>query len=225
MAFPKYNYADELAKPTDLGIGRGGGWDQVGGAIAGINYYFDAIGFGDATGFARMRGGPYRDSQRPLGVRFFAKTGRTCSNGEPMYEYISTIPKGDILGKRIQREVEQLGLPPMKGLAVGAMEDARDALNPNQFAEAWNGESTECKRLRARVGDAQGRLASAKDPKNVWITEPTQPDAQGFPTQERWVLKTTEGFSRNPTTLQQSVWLAVGLLGVLGIAILSHKAK
>lgn len=224
MAFPKYDYAEELAKPTDLGIGRGGGWDQVSGAIAGINYYFDAVGFGDATGFARMRGGPYRDSQRPLGVRFFAKTGRTCSNGEPMYEYISTIPKGDILGKRIQREVEQLGLPPMKGLAVGAMEDARDALNPRQFEEAWNGASNECKQFRARVGDAQGRLVSAKDPKNVWISEPTQPDAQGFPTQERWVQKVTEGFSERPRDLQ-SVWLAAALLGVLSIAILSHKAK
>jgi hypothetical protein len=221
MAFPKYNYAEELATPAELRIGRGGGWNQVSGAIAGVNYYFDAVGFGDATGFARMQGGPFRDKQQPLGVRFFANTGRRCSNGEPMYEYISTIPKGDIVGKRIQREVEQLGLPPMKGLAAGMMEDTRDALNPNQFAKAWNGDSTECKRLRARVGDARGRLASEKDPTNVWITEPTQPDAQGFPTQERWVQKITEGFSKR----QQPMWPALVLLGLLGVAILSHKAK
>jgi hypothetical protein len=226
MAFPKYDYAQELATPTELGLGRGGGFDQIGNAIAGVNYYFDAVGFGDATGFARMWGNrQFREKQQPLGIQFFTRTGRTCPNGEPMYEYISTIPQGDIVGKRVKDEARKMGLPPLKGLGPGLLEDARDALNPAPFAKALNGEPIKCKKLRARVGDARGRLASQKDPSQVWITGDVQRDTQGFPTQEFWIQ---EGFgTQQPSEQlqQQSLWLAGILLGIVGIAILSHKSK
>jgi len=228
MAFPKYDFAQELATPTELQLGRGGGFDQIGNAVAGVNYYFDAIGFGDATGFARMWGNrQFRDKQRPLGVQFFTNTGRTCTNGEPMYEYISTIPSGDLLGKRVKDEAQKMGLPPLKGLGTGILEDARDALNPNAFSKAWNeGEEKACKKIRARVGDSRGKLVSEKDPAQVWITGPTQPDAQGFPTQEFWVRDTKEGFTSTKKDSIQQIYLAGILLGFVGVGLfLSHKAK
>lgn len=221
MAFPSYNYAEEVATPADLRIGRGGNFPQIGDAIAGVNYYFDGIAFGDSTGFAKMWGNRQFSNQKPLGVQFFTATGRTCSNGEPMYEYISTIPKGDILGNRIKTELERTGLPPMKGLAVGILEDARDALNPAPFFSAIeNPERVPCKKLRARVGDARGKLASQKDSKNIWVSGPTQSDSQGMPTQEFWVK---EGFI-NVTPAPQT-WIAGVLLGalVLGIFVIKHK--
>ncbi len=227
MSFPTYDYAGELATPADLRIGRGGGFGQIGDAIAGVNYYFDSVGFGDATGFAKMWGNRQFSDQKPLGVQFFAKTGRRCSNGEPMYEYISTIPKGDILGQRIKTEIERTGLPPLKGLAVGALEDARDALNPAPFFAAISDPGDQkCRKLRARVGDARGRLSSPKDPKNVWVTGPTIPDSQGMPTQEFWVK---EGFStqtpEQAQKLKSEPVLAGILLGVLVLGILFVKKK
>jgi hypothetical protein len=222
MAFPSYDFASELKTPNQLGVNRGGGWDQIGSAIAGVNYYMDSAAFGEATGFAKMWGGQF-SQQTPLGVHFFAKTGRTCANGEPMYEYISTIPKGDILGQRIKNEVAGIGLPQMRGLALGAMEDARDALNPAPFFSALGGtdEKPKCRKLRARVGDANGRLASSNNPNNVWITGETQRDAQGMPTQEFWVK---EGFSTQEPKFTYP-WIAGALLGVLAIGILSLKQK
>ncbi len=228
MAFPNYNFAQELATPNELGIGRGGGFDQIGNAIAGTNYYFDAIGFGDATGFARMWGNrQFREKQKPLGVQFFTNTGRTCSNGEPMYEYISTIPDGNLLGERVKREAQKMGLPPLKGLGTGIVEDARDALDTNRLFSAFSEESSnECKKMRARVGDARGRLASEKNPADVWITDATQPDKQGFPTQEYWV-SAKEGFeTESQRTAQTQRWIAAGLLGIVGVAVFfSYKAK
>jgi hypothetical protein len=215
MAFPKYDYAQELITPQDLGVTRGGRFNQIGSAIAGVNYYFDAIGFGDPTGFAKLWGGQYRNAQKPLGLRFFAKTGLTCPNGEPMYQYVSTMPKGDALGTRMQKEIEGIGLPPMKGLGPGMVEDAKDAFNPARLFKVGE---IQCKKLRAPVGDGNGRLASTKDPTQVWIEGPTQRDAQGMPTQEFWV----EGFANKRSTC---AWSAGLILAVLGIAILSHKAK
>ena len=83
---PKYSYADELRTPSELGIGRNGSFDGIMRAVGGVNYYVDAIGFGEATGLAKSAG----MNQQPLGIRYFIKTGATCSNGADMYEYIST---------------------------------------------------------------------------------------------------------------------------------------
>ena len=87
---PKYSFADELSTPSELGIGRDGSFSGIMRAVAGVNYYVDAIGFGEATGLAKMSG----MDQVPLGIQYFMKTGATCSNGADMYEYVSTIPKG-----------------------------------------------------------------------------------------------------------------------------------
>jgi hypothetical protein len=93
-------------------------------AVGGINYYTDAIGFGEATGIARQQG----LNQQPLGIQYFIKTGQTCSNGADMYEHISTIPSG--LPGRVGKEVKRTLGVDMRGLAPGIMEDAASALNP-----------------------------------------------------------------------------------------------
>jgi hypothetical protein len=242
VTFPSYNFAEELATPQELQIGRGGGWDSIGDAVAGTNYYLDAIAFGDSTGFARMWGNrQFRDKQRPLGVQFFTKTGKVCSNGADMYAYISTIPKGDALGKRVKEESEKMGLPPMKGLGPGILEDARDALNPLPlFSSILESQHAKCKKMTARVGDSKGSLV-AKDG-TPWITTPTQKDRQGFPTQERWVLdswisekewsktpktegKKTEGFQGSLNTSQLVAGALIVLLGVGIYSTIACKRK
>lgn len=178
---PKYNYVDELAAPSELGIGRDGSVDGIMRAVAGINYYVDAIGFGESTMLAKERG----MNQKPLGIRYFMKTGDTCSNGADMYEYISTVPPG--LGGRIGNEVKNALGVDMKGLAPGIMSDAAGALNPApMFNAIVGGGYSQCKKVTKPVGDMRNAVKSSYDPKNVWITDPWTL-IKGTPAQTRWV--------------------------------------
>jgi hypothetical protein len=179
---PNYSYADELAAPSELGIRRDGSFDGIMRAVGGINYYVDAIGFGESTMIARDMG----LNQKPLGVRYFMKTGQECSNGADMYEYINTVPPG--LSGRIGNEVKNALGVDMKGLAPGIVSDAAGALNPlPMFTAVIEGGYPQCKKVTLPVGDMRNRVRSDYNPANVWIDQPVQMRG-GEPTQTRWVL-------------------------------------
>jgi hypothetical protein len=188
MSFPEYSFSDEIAAPSDLGIRRQGSFDAIADSLTGMNYYMDTMAFGAPTGIAQIRGGRFANTQRPLGLRFFTKTGMQCSNGAAMHEYISTIPKGDSLGKPIQKTLETMKLPAMKGLVPGILEDVKDSLNPQTLFSALESSSyPACKKVRLPVGDSQNRIRSQYDPEKLWIEGNVQWQ-NGIPTQERWVL-------------------------------------
>jgi hypothetical protein len=164
---PSYNFGDELATPSDLGIERSGSVDAIIRAVAGVNYYTDAIGFGDSTGLAKNQGW----ANRPLGIRFFTKTGLVCSNGADMYEYVNGIPSG--LPGRVGKEVQRTLGVQFRGLAPGIVEDAVKAVNPAPLFDAAIGSGyPACKKVTLPVGDWNGSLKSNYDGK-VWISEPT----------------------------------------------------
>jgi ABC-type dipeptide/oligopeptide/nickel transport system permease subunit len=73
---------------------------------------------------------------RPLGINYFLNTGQKCSNGADMFQYFKGIPTGDALGKKVSRDMAAMGLPPLKGLAPGMVEDAKEALNPANLMNA-----------------------------------------------------------------------------------------
>ena len=50
---PNYVYADELATPSEIGVRRDGSFGGIARAVAGVNYYADAIGFGQTSGLAK----------------------------------------------------------------------------------------------------------------------------------------------------------------------------
>lgn len=179
---PNYSYADELPAPSELGIGRNGSFDGIMRAVGGINYYVDAIGFGESTMIARDMG----MNQTPLGIRYFMKTGQECSNGADMYEYVSTVPPG--LSGRIGNEVKNALGVDMKGLAPGIVSDAAGALNPMPlFKAVIDGGYPQCKKVSMPVGDLRNRVRSGYDSNNVWIDQPVQTKG-GTPYQTRWVL-------------------------------------
>ncbi len=186
--FPTYSYADELKSPRELGIQRDGSFDGIMRAVAGVNYYADTIGFGESTMFAKGQG----MTQSPLGVRFFVETGAKCSNGATMHEYVDTIPTG--IPGRVGDEMRQMGLPQLRGLGPGIVEDATSALNPMPLLNAAvKGGYASCKQVTLPVGDLEGRLASRYDPKNVWVKGATQmqwsqKDNKSLPHQTRWVF-------------------------------------
>jgi len=178
---PKYSYADELKTPSELGIGRDGSFDGIMRAVGGVNYYVDAIGFGEATALAKLSG----MNQQPLGIRYFMKTGAVCSNGADMYEYISTVPSG--LPGRVGAEVQKTMGVQFRGLAPGIIEDAVGALNPKPLFQSVIGSGyAQCKKITKPVGNMDGAVRSSFDESNIWITDPYKV-VGGLPHQTRWV--------------------------------------
>lgn len=177
---PSYSFADEIKTPNEIGVRSDGSPGGIFDAVAAVNYYTDVIGFGQKTGITQQ-------DMSPMGLRYFMSTGSVCSNGALMYEYIDTTPKGDLLGKRIGGAISAMGLPAMKGLAPGMLEDARDALNPMPIFHAAIGTGyPKCKKVTKPVGDLNGQTRSPYDGSNVWI----KGQIDGGPTQTKWVQDT-----------------------------------
>jgi hypothetical protein len=179
---PSYSYADELATPSELGIGPDGSADGIIRAVAGVNYYTDAIGFGQSTGLAAGQG--WR--QKPLGIRYFTSTGATCSNGAKMYEYVDTTPPG--LPGRVEKEIQRTMGVELKGLGPGIMSDATGALNPLPMFKAITGSVFfACKKVTLPVGDLNGNIKSPHSGGPTWIKDSDTQFGPSGPMQTRWI--------------------------------------
>jgi hypothetical protein len=181
-----YTPVDSLLGPAAIGVKAGDSLDSVIQAVKGVGYYTDTIGFGSSSN-ALTRG----MDLRPLGINYFLNTGQKCSNGADMYQYFKGIPSGDTMGKKIQRDMEAMGLPPLKGLAPGMVEDAKEALNPFNLMNAMLGSGyPQCKKVREMVGDMYGHIQDPYDG-TQWIDSPqiaVYNPSTGTYFQERWIL-------------------------------------
>ena len=152
---PQYNPADEMLPPASIGVKRGGELGDVIGAVKGVIYYGDMMGFGESSSnFTRGMPG-----LKPLGVNYFVNSGLTCSNGATMWEYVQTIPTGAALGEKIKRALRDVGLPQLRGMAPGILEDAQSALNPFPVINAVVGSGyPQCRLVKKQVGDFDGKI-------------------------------------------------------------------
>lgn len=184
---PDYSFADEMPLPSQVGVRKGDSLTSVLDAAKGAAFYADMIGFGaPSSPFTRsMNFKPF-----PMGVNYFLKTATKCSNGADMWTYINGIPEGTALGKRVKLAMEQLGMPPLKGLAPGMLEDAQAALNPLPVLNSLFGSGyAKCKQVQLPVGDAFGRIKSLEG--KEWIRPLFPGDIQTigvYPHQRRWVF-------------------------------------
>ena len=184
---PDYNFADELPLPNEVGVRRGDSLSSVTDSVKGVAFYSDMIGFGGPSNpLTRSMGRkPF-----PMGVNYFMRTMTKCSNGADMWVYMNGIPEGTVLGKRVRDAMRNLGMPELKGLAPGMLEDAQAALNPVPVLNSLFGTGyAKCKQVRLPVGDAFGRLRGAEN--KEWIRPLFPGDIQtvaGKPTQARWVF-------------------------------------
>jgi len=239
-----YTPVDSLLGPAAIGVQAGDSLDSVIQAVKGVGYYTDTIGFGASSN--RLTRGM---DLRPLGINYFLNTGQKCSNGADMYQYFKGIPTGDALGKKVQRDMAAMGLPPLKGLAPGMIEDAKEALNPANLMNAMLGSGyPQCKKVREMVGDMYGQI---KDPYEgtQWIDNPETAVYDGNTGrfyQEQWVLdemvdkdtwnktpktlnpdgspkkEETSGFVGSQKTMLSSL-VVVGLLGVIAYGIMKRR--
>jgi hypothetical protein len=197
-----YSPADAMMTPPQIGVEVGDSMDSVIGAVKGVGFYSDQIGFG-APSTGLTQGMPLQ----PLGVNYFMKTGLTCSNGAEMWQYIQGITQGDALGDKLKNVMAEMGLPPLKGLAPGMIEDAENALNPSPLLNALFGSGyPQCKQVTMPVGDAYGRIADP-DTNEDWIGDTTgiQQTGNGY-TQTRWIQDTDR--QGNPVNLTRDKWIS-----------------
>jgi hypothetical protein len=157
---PYYNYADELKYPSEIPIQRDGDIMSGPGAIEknviGVQYYVDAMATGTSVGAVKDYGDM---TQAPMGLNYFVDTGLQCSNGAPMNQYISTIPKG--LGGAVGAKLRAAVGGPLQGLAPGVLQDTVSALNPMPYFDAATGTGyPKCTLMEAPVGNVDGQLQS-----------------------------------------------------------------
>ena len=191
---PSYNPADEMLPPASIGVHRDGSIDGIIGAVKGVIYYGDMIGFGaPSSAFTENMPG-----LKPLGVNYFINSGLQCSNGATMWEYVQTIPTGGALGEKIKAALRGVGLPGLRGMAPGIMEDAEAALNPAPVINAVVGSGyPQCRLVRMPVGDADGKIQNIDgnllvDPTGLLV------DSKGKYYQEQWIQDRTVPPVRRP---------------------------
>jgi hypothetical protein len=211
MAFfePDYNLYKLIPNPIDLGLKRGGKMDYVMEAGEIAAYYGDLMTFGASTGkFTRnyaANGKFVREFNRkpiqPYGVNYVVPTGIKCHNGAQMYNYVETIPRGDALGKNMMRAVASVGLPPMRGLAPGAVEDVKEVGDVRAIANAFLGSIYPvCEKKDLPVGSPDGKIRN-QEGKLIITEHKTVKMINGRPHQTRWVqAKTRRG---DPITLSK----------------------
>jgi hypothetical protein len=242
-----YTPVDSLLGPAAIGVQAGDSLDSVIRAVKGVGYYTDTIGFGGSSN-ALTRG----MDLRPLGINYFLNTGQKCSNGADMFQYFKGIPTGDALGKKVSRDMAAMGLPALKGLAPGMVEDAKEALNPANLMNAMLGSGyPQCKKVREMVGDMYGHIQDPYDG-TPWIDSPQTAVYDGNTGkyyQERWVLdemvdkdiwkkepktmnpdgspkkEQTSGFvgSIQTQTTVASTVIVIGLLGLIAYGIMKRR--
>jgi hypothetical protein len=197
MAFfePDYNLNKLIPSPKDLGIKTGGKMDYVMEAGEIAAYYGDLLTFGTSSSqFTRNyspNGKFVREfGKKPIqsfGVNYFIPTGITCHNGAQMYYYVETIPKGDAGGKNLQRAIASVGLPPLRGLAPAAVEDAKEAGDMRAMTNAVFGSVYPvCEKKTLYVGTADGKIRNPQG--KLVISEPSKVEyINGFAHQTNWV--------------------------------------
>ena len=180
---PNYSPADEMLPPASIGVRRGDSLGDVIGAVKGVIYYGDMMAFGGpSSGFTQGMPG-----LRPLGVNYFINSGLTCSNGATMWEYVQTIPTGSALGANVQKAIRGVGLPELRGMAPGILEDAESALNPAPVINAMVGSGyPQCRLMKMPVGDSKGDIQNVDghllvDPSGLLI------GSDGKYYQEHWI--------------------------------------
>jgi hypothetical protein len=188
---PDYSFADNLPLPGQIGVRQDSSFGAIFDAVAGVNFYVDAIAFGSPTFFDEnptdANGKPY---QHPLGLRYFLNTGMRCSNGATMAQYFDGVTRGDLLGTHIQEALASANLPGLQGMAPGLLENALDALDPRPIIAAVTSTGyPECEPVMCPVGDSNGDTQNLNNATQPYILGNTYANAAGLASQVRWVQK------------------------------------
>lgn len=186
-----YSISDNIPLPGEVGVRSGDQLSDVVDSVKAAAFYIDMIGFGESSS-SLTKGMPLK----PLGVNTWIRTGQKCSNGADSWMYNEGIPQGTAVGERIKDGLASAGLPGMRGMAPGMMEDAKAALNPIPVMKAVFGSGyPSCRLVEKEVGDQDGRIQNPKS-KKYYIENPDSVvKRNGKSYQSQWVQE--EDMSQN----------------------------
>jgi hypothetical protein len=182
MFGPNYSFADNLPLPGQVGVRNGDTLTDVVDSVKAVAYYVDMIGFGEASsGLSRSL------NPKPLGVNTWLETPQVCSNGANMWVYMQGVPTGEALGKRVKDGLASAGLPGMRGLAPGMLEDAQSALNPMPVLKSVFGSGLpRCRLTEKEVGDQDGEIQNVATKDYYVYDKDTVVKRNGRSYQKRW---------------------------------------
>lgn len=192
---PGYDFQAAVKPPASIGVRRSDTMGSVIDAVRGVAYYTDVIGFGEASNkFTKSL--PAEQQPMPIGINYFLKTNMKCPNKEFMYRYIRGITQGNALGEYVKQSLKDVGLPGLRGLAPGMIEDVKEGLDPTDlFRAAFGNAYPDCVFVELPVGDYSGNIKNPNYMKDgemitgeTYITGETF-EKNGRPHQRRWVQK------------------------------------
>ena len=179
---PDYKYFKQIKTPSELGVSSAGGFDHLSNDIGALISYVELLVSG---------GGDASVSGRPLGNKFFLKTGGKCKvvssdatkdSVVDRYAYVNNVPDGNI--PFISSGLGGVQFTEFEGLIPGTMSNAA-ALNPFSLFQAFQlGSTPDCQSVTLETIDANNNSASATnyvataDIKNMpaaWFPNKTNP--------------------------------------------------
>jgi len=150
---PAYQYYNNIKLPDEIGMSSDGSLSALGDDVDGLIAYVELLVSGE---------GKASSTGRPLGNKFFLKTGAKCKDVETTeevdrYIYVDNVPAGNIpfissgLG---------VNFTEFKGLVPGAMSNL-NVLNPYAILQSFlSGSTPDCKNITMQTIDINNNISS-----------------------------------------------------------------
>ena len=178
---PDYKYYANIRNPDELGMSSEGSMSTMADNVAGLINYVEVLVSGS---------GAASKTNRPLGDKFFLKTGGQCttSDGKTVTRslYVNNVPDGDI---PFISSMSGFNFTAFEGLLPGILEDVGH-LNPLPLFSAFmQGGKPPCTQITMPTintnnehGTASGYVVNSeiKSMNNAWFTSEPKPSVEGF---------------------------------------------
>ena len=147
-----YPYNKNIRPPKSLHMGTDGSLPQLGRNMGGLVDYVEVL----------ITGKGASSTGRPLGNKFFMKTGTKCKDEKtkkdvPRYMYINNVPDGGI---PMMPSVMGINMTSFRGLIPGAISNM-EALDPMALMKAFTTSSTPaCRAVTRETIDVNNRIGT-----------------------------------------------------------------
>lgn len=153
-----YAYQDHIRTPNELGMSSEGSISSIGKNIGGLISYVELL----VAGSGSANKNPYG---RPLGDKFFLKTGGDCldvktGNNVSRYIYIDNVPDGTL--PFISSGLDGYKFDSLRGLVPGMLTNVAKIEPTKMFSSFVLGNSPYCMEVNREVIDENGRSGSEK---------------------------------------------------------------
>jgi hypothetical protein len=230
---PDYKYYDQIKSPTELGMSTKGNISTISKDITGLIDYVEVL----VTGTSKAS-----KTGKPLGDKFFLKTGGTCSdidtgNKVDRYIYINNVPDGSI---PFISSAMGSNFSTFEGLIPGTLSNLSD-MNPFEIFQAFLiGSDPSCQEISLETIDVnnnrktESQYVATVDIQNMSACDFSDKKnpvtgkkcSEGFTNINQTKDKNTIDKSKLPNDkLVQIFYASMGILGLYILFRLLQKSK